>query len=496
MGGAMAGRSISSRLTIWFSSVYFAGLALFGIAMWFNLEHTLTQTRSRTLERRADRLIEVLRKTEDDLPQQREKKFRDFAEATGGGLMEVFHPDRSRALPSPSQDAASFPWSKSAWPRSALSGGDKYTEMSFGGQPYLVLERPWLAPAGPFVLSVAAPLETNLTLLRTFRGGMLWTVPVLLALSALGGYFLSRQALRPVDEIALAARSISVMNLSERLPVPATNDELQRLSETCNAMLARLDFAVSEIKRFTADASHELRTPVSVIRTLAELALRNPGADEESRRAFAEIVEEAGRTSRLLEEMLVLARADDGTAHLSFEPVDVAEILRVVGAKARLLAESNGHTLDISLPAAELPLVRGDYSMLHRLLWILLDNAVKYTRSPGNIRIVLRESGEMLVIEVRDTGIGISPSDLPHIFKRFYRGEQSRSQIDGSGLGLAIAHWIADTHQAELSAESQGQGGTVFRISIPVVQRSNEPQSIANERPDQRDRKQVATYGI
>ena len=373
----MAGRSISSRLTAWFSSVYFAGLALFGIAMWFNLEHTLNQTRSRTLERRADRLIEVLRKTEGDSP-QREKKFRAFAEATGGGLMEVFRPDRSRALPSPSQDAVNFPW-----PRSVLAGGDRYTETSFGGQPYLVLERPWLSPSGPFVLSVAAPLEANLTLLRTFRAGMLWTVPVLLALSALGGYFLSRQALRPVDEIAAAARSISVMNLSERLPVPATNDELQRLSETCNAMLARLDFAVTEIKRFTADASHELRTPVSVIRTLAELAMRNPGADEDSRRALAEIVEESGRTSRLLEEMLLLARADDGTAHLSFEPVDLAEIVRVVGAKARLLAEAHGHTLNISLPAAELPLVRGDYSTLRRLLWILVDNAVKYSTPAG-----------------------------------------------------------------------------------------------------------------
>jgi HAMP domain-containing protein len=295
----MAGRSISSRLTFWFSSVYFAGLALFGIAMWFNLEHTLTQTRSRTLERRADRLIEVLRKTQHDLPEQREKKFRAFAEATGGGLMEVFRPDRSRELPSPSQDAANFPW-----PKSALSGSDRYSEASFTGQPYLVLERPWLSPTGPFVLSVAAPLETNLTLLRTFRVGMLWTVPALLVLSAVGGYFLSRKALKPVDQIAAAARSISVMNLSERLPVPATNDELQRLSETCNAMLARLDFAVSEIKRFTADASHELRTPISVIRTVAELALRSPAADENSRRAFAEIVEESGRTSRLLEEML------------------------------------------------------------------------------------------------------------------------------------------------------------------------------------------------
>jgi heavy metal sensor kinase len=460
----IAGRSISSRLTIWFSSVYFAGLVLFGVAMWFNLEHTLTQTRSRTLERRAERLIEVLRKTELDPPAQREKTFRAFAGATGGGLMEVFRPDGSRAIPSPSQEAGNFPW-----PKSALSGKDRYSEASSGGQPYLVLERPWLSPSGPLVLTVAAPLEGNFTLLRTFRAAMLWTLPALLALSAFGGYFLSRKALSPVDQIAAAARSISVMNLSERLPVPATNDELQRLSETCNAMLGRLDSAVSELKRFTGDASHELRTPVSVIRTHAELALRNPTADADSLRAFREIVEESGRTSRLIEEMLLLARADDGTAHLSFEPVDMAEIVRVVGAKARILAESSGHTLEISIPSAELPLVQGDYSTLHRILWILVDNAVKYTNPPGKIHIALRELGEVLSIEVRDTGIGISPSDLPHIFKRFYRGERSRSQVDGSGLGLAIARWIADTHRAELIAESQAQGGTLFRLSIPTL---------------------------
>jgi heavy metal sensor kinase len=484
----MAGRSISSRLTIWFSSVYFAGLALFGVAMWFNLEHTLTQTRSRTLERRADRLIETLRKTEHDSAQQREKKFQAFAEATGGGLMEVFRPDRSRALSSPSQDAAAFPW-----PESRLSGADTYTEASFNGQPYMVLERPWSSPDGPLVLTVAAPLEANLTLLRTFRTAMLWTAPVFLALSALGGYFLSRQALRPVDQISAAARSVSVMNLSERLPVPSTNDELQRLSETCNAMLARLDFAVSELKRFTGDASHELRTPLSFIRTHAELALRNPRADKDSLSAFREIVEESGRTSRLLEEMLLLARADDGTAHLSFEPVDLAEIVRVVAAKSRLLIESSGHTLEVCLPPAELPPVQGDYSTLHRLLWILLDNAAKYTIQPGTIQIVLKQSGEMLTLEVRDTGIGISPSDLPHIFKRFYRGEKSRSQIDGSGLGLAIARWIAETHHGELAAETREQGGATFRMSIPVLQPSGPPRSVSCLDFGPRDQKPVAT---
>jgi signal transduction histidine kinase len=471
-----AGRSISSRLTLWYSCVYLAGMVLFGAAMWFTLAHTLRNVRTRTLERRADRLIEVLRKTENDSPEQREKKVRTFAEATGNGLLEVFRPDGSRAVPSPGESARSFSWPKSAWPQSGNPGRDRFTQTVFSGQPYYVLERTWLSPAGPLILSLAAPLENNFMVLRTFLIALLWTVPALLTLSALGGYSVSCRALRPVDRITAATRSISINNLSERLPVPATGDELQRLSETCNAMLGRIDSAVGEIRRFTADASHELRTPLSVVRTVAELALRNPGADRESRRSFAEIVDEIAGASRVLEGMLLLARADDGSAHLSFEPVDLAEIVRVVGAKAGAMAESKGHSLSVSLPSGELPLVHGDYSMLQRLLWILIDNAVKYSHRPGAIRIVLTEagwteSGERLKVGVLDTGMGISPSDLPHVFERFFRAERSRGQVEGAGLGLAIARWIADTHQAELTVESQERAGSAFWISIPTAQR-------------------------
>ena len=157
---------------------------------------------------------------------------------------------------------------------------------------------------------MAAPLEGNRQVLRTFAAGLLWTFPALLALSALGGYVLSRRALKPADQITATARSITVSNLSERLPTPRTHDELQRLSETFNAMLARLESAVNEIQRFTADASHELRSPLSFVRTVAELALRDPQADTGSRRALEEIIEESGKAGRLLEDMLTLARAD------------------------------------------------------------------------------------------------------------------------------------------------------------------------------------------
>src|SRR5262249_40299631 len=158
--------------------------------------------------------------------------------------------------------------------------------------------------------------------LSAYSAGLLWAIPAVLVISALGGYFVSRRALGPVDHITVAARSICISNLSARLPVPETRDELQRLSETHNAMLERLESAVTEIKRFTGDASHELRSPLSFMHTTAELALRNPRVDRDSRRAFEEIAAECGKASLLLKDMLTLARADAGNAQLAFEPVD------------------------------------------------------------------------------------------------------------------------------------------------------------------------------
>ena len=181
--------------------------------------------------------------------------------------------------------------------------------------------------------------------------------------------------------------------MSGRLPVPETRDELQRLSETYNAMLARLESAVNEIKRFTGDASHELRNPVSFVQTTAELALRNRQIDPASRRAFEQIVAECGKASRLLKDMLTLARADAGNSRLAFEPVDLVEVVKTVCQKARLLVDEHGHTLTVYFEDSCHATVWGDYSSLHRLLWILLDNAVKYTPAPGTIQVRLAAGG-------------------------------------------------------------------------------------------------------
>jgi heavy metal sensor kinase len=460
----MARGSISLRLTVLFSSAVFAGLVLFGGVMWYHLRDTLTTGRSRTLERRAERLAELLRGVSSEPAALRTRKFLAFASATGAGLIEVFQKDGTRALPSPSAASQSFPW-----PAVAGANGDRFSEITFQGQPYRVLARAFDYSSERLVLCVAAPLEGNHHLLQTFSEGLFWMIPAMLCISGAGGYLLSRRALKPVDEITAATRSISLSNLSERLPVPATGDELQRLSETCNEMLARLESAVNEIKRFTADASHELRNPISFVRTTAELALREPQITSGSRRAFEQIVSECAKAQSLLKDMLTLARADDGNSRLAFEPVDLAEVLRTVCQKARLLAETRGHQFIVSFAGGNAAAVWGDYAALQRLLWILLDNAVKYTPAPGVIELKLASGIATATVTVEDNGIGIAAADLPHIFDRFYRADPSRSRVEGAGLGLAIARWIAKVHNATLWAESKENAGAVFRIVFPLL---------------------------
>ncbi len=431
--------------------------------MWVDLSHTLLAGRTRTLERRADRLDDLLRSTEREPLAARANKFLAFAEATGGGLIQTLHSDGTLALPSPFA-AASFPW-----PPIKASGRDQMEEVAVGDQPFLVLTR----SSPPLILRMAAPLDGNRTILRAFSQGLAWTIPALLTISAIGGYIISRRALKPVDQITAAARSITVSNLADRLPVPQTADELQRLSETHNAMLERLETAVSELKRFTSDASHELRNPLSFVRTVAEVAARSPKTDPASRLAFEEIIEESGKAGRLLEDMLTLARADAGSAQFAHEPVDLNQLVSAVCDKARVIAASLGHTLAFSSKGNRSATVWADYASARRLIWILLDNAMKYTTAPGKIAVSVNTGEQGVSVSVEDNGIGISATDLPHIFGRFYRADPARSSVEGSGLGLSIAKWIADAHNAALEAQSKENVGSIFQIVFPYMAASS-----------------------
>lgn len=456
--------SISLRLTLSFGIIFFAGWVLFGTAMWFNLKRTLTGERRQTLTRRMDRLQELLIRSRSEAEDERAQDFRDFAYATGNGLSEVFRVDGQRALPSPSQAARSF-----AWPAVPMDAKEQFVHVESGGQPYWVMiRRTSIAGSEPLVLMGGAPEAGNIAVLASLWTDLLISAPVILLISLAGGYWISRRALVPVDRITTKARSISIRNLSERLPVANTRDELQRLAETCNAMLAGLESSVNRMKQFTADASHELRGPLSFVRTVAEIGMRGPGTDAISRQSFQEIVGEVAQATEMLENLLTLARADTNAQSAEFMPVDLNEVMTEACGIAQPAAMRSNVSLSIVGTSTPV-IVLGDFSSLRRLLWIVLDNAFKYTEGTGRVEVDLSVQSGEAVLQVRDTGIGIAEQHLPHIFDRFYRADPSRSQVEGSGLGLAIAAWIAELHDARLSVTSKEGIGTTVRMVMPLA---------------------------
>lgn len=293
--------------------------------------------------------------------------------------------------------------------------------------------------------------------------------PIFLALAAVGGYWLSRRALAPVDQMTRAARSIGAQDLSQRLAVPRASDELQRLAATLNEMLARIETAFQRITQFTADASHELRTPVSVMRTNAEIVLRKPRSEAEYREALSRILDESEKVSRMIEQLLLLARADSTGGLLPMTRNDVATAFDVACREARVLAEAKNLAFQESVPPTPL-WVQGDTASLERLFMILLDNAVKYTAAGGRIDVHLGADDGFAVADIRDTGTGIAPEDISHVFDRFYRVDRARSrESGGTGLGLAIGRWIAEAHRGEIRVESTLGKGSTFQVRIPLL---------------------------
>ena len=455
--------SISLRLTLTFSAIFLCGFLIFGVVMWADLAYHLSKGRDRTLSRRAARLVELLDTTSGDSADRRDVKYWEFAEATPeGNLIHLLDASGKRILPQ-NPSPPDFPWPP-------LSGAlpDAYQDVLFSGRRYRVFTRPVTVNHQLFLIRVGGQLEDNRNLMMRFSTGLGMAIPAMLALSALGGYFLSRRVLRPVDQITATLRSISIGNLSRRLPVSPSRDELRRLAETCNEMLSRLESAVGRINRFTADASHELRSPIAFIRTLAEYALRNPTIDNESKEALVEILAETSETAGLLDDMLTLARADAGYGDLVFEPLNLTELVDDVCAKARPLAEAKNQSLAIHLDSGS-TCVSGDRSSLRRLVWTLLDNAVKYTPRDGSIKVALDANVSHAVLSVSDNGMGIPEPLVPQVFDRFFRADPSRSEVAGTGLGLAIAKWIADIHHATITVNSRESEGSVFRVAFQLA---------------------------
>ncbi len=432
-------RSIGFRLTLWYAAVLTAGLGLFGALVWFSLRHELLADVDRELAGGATRFENYFRAESKEPGIQLEDELTEFCQALPPGSFISLRGTNGFTFHYPPADSAN-------------------------GPAVRILRKQFHVDGQRFDLEVRASTGAVLHTLELLRLLLLGLVPVVIVIACLGGAWLSRRALRPVHDIAAAALTISIENLSGRLPVPATGDELAYLTRVLNTMLERLESAVQTLSQFVADASHELRTPLAVILTGAELALRRMREPESYRSSLAQIAQEARRMTQLVEDLLLLARGGANIVETPLEPVDLRGIAGAVCAEARTLAAARRIRVTLSAPERAAVVVANP-GALHRLLLALLDNAVKYSRDGGDVNVAVTRDDSRACVTVQDFGTGIAERDLPHIFERFYRADRARGG-GGHGLGLALAQTIAKAHGAAIEVSSVEGSGSVFRVAF------------------------------
>jgi heavy metal sensor kinase len=451
---------IRVRLTAWYSLILALCLGVSGSIAYFAMSHSINAAIDAGLRQRLDGIRTIIVRTAPQGKAALVDELMEYDEGQGGrGLVRVIDEDGGLIYASAGMAALS------ASDRRATSAKPFYANLH--DEEFRVLGEPIKVDGKTYDLQVATYTEDFDRATDRFRRVLYSIAPAFLLFAALGGYWISRRALAPVEKIIGDARRIGVTSFSERLTVSRTGDELESLAETLNEMLARLDASYQRVIQFTADASHELRTPISVMRTNAEITLRKPRTESEYREALSGILVEAENLSRLVEQLLDLARAD--SAALGMVRANLSEPLEKAYRQARVLADSKQLKITAQIPK-EPVWVQGDAAALERLFLIFLENAVKYTPSGGAVEVQLSSLDRTAIAEIRDTGIGIAAKDISHIFERFYQADPSRSRDNGGrGLGLAIGRWIAQSHGGDITVESELAKGSCFQIRLPLA---------------------------
>ena len=450
------------RLTVW----YFFSLALivglFAAFSWFAMKRSMYTSVDRDLRYRITAVESFVLAQPIVAPDQFASPFPNVTNSSLGATLVQITDDKQQLL---YQSRALSSHGIPSLPSAPQNGSLQYGTFGSHGWPIRVVSKRSIVHGQSMTIHVAEPLRTLLTSLRRYSLAVALMLPFVLAIGAAAGYWISARALAPVDRLRRDADAIGISDLSARVSVPPTQDELGRLASTLNAMLARIEGGFHSVQRFTADASHELRSPLALIQAAAEFSLRRSRSPEELLDAHRKILSASQHMTKMVESLLLLAREDSTATAYDLEEVNLNVLLLRITAELFIAAEAKRLSLKCLLPQDDVQIV-GNAIALHRLFVILIDNAIKYTEE-GTVTIQLVAQAAEIEVLICDTGIGLAEEALPRLFERFWRADNVRSRNGaGVGLGLSLAKQIADRHGAIITVQSRLGEGSRFSVSF------------------------------
>lgn len=467
--------SIRWRITLWNTAAFAVVLAGFGFLVYTLLKQTHYDQVDRGLRNRFQEI-----RGDQELAANPEQRFRYWVRKFGKHIEmsgEVW--DKNGNVIAQAEQLAATP--RLAVP-SRVSSDPRFDSLALSGLGEvrrLTAEVP--TDQGTFTLMLLAELEHVHEELDLVIQALLLTVPITLGIAAALAYWLAYKALAPVEELRRLTDDITAERLDRRLPIPNPGDELGHLAQTINSMIARLEHSFDEVRRFTGDASHELRTPIAVIRSEAEMGADSSRNLDEARHRFQSILEECSRLTSATSQLLTLSREDAGVNQAAREPVSLQPLIRESVESLEPLVSAKQQEIEAELNCEVL--VLGDAVRLRQVFHNLIDNAIKYTPPAGKIRITLTRSDSDALITVSDNGIGIDAQHLPHVFDRFYRvNKNNTAEEGGAGLGLSIVQSIVTAFGGRVDLTSTLGEGSEFRVSLPVAPEERRPQEARNIR--------------
>jgi heavy metal sensor kinase len=453
--------SIRTRMTMWYLLAVGSIVVLLGLGVFFGVSWSLRHVADMELSSGIDGVTAFLRHKlaiheMDNLPEELREhsallpRGKMFRVRSGDGSL-IFETEAMQAIP----------------PFAPLAGEMTRRSVEVERRSYRTFSKSETVGSYLFLIEVAVDQTSYIEMVDHLAIFLILSIPVAAVLAALGGYWMSGRVLRPIHQITDAASSIDAHNLTRRLPVIGTKDELDRLSETLNHMLDRIQISYERIAQFTADASHELRTPVAFIRSSAELLLMGRANGITKTRGIEDVLRESEYMAALIGDLLTLARGDSKDGSLEMELFELTEAVDGILARGRALAAAKNISIDYS-QSSQVVAIHGNRNACERILLIFLDNAIRYTPKGGHVALNTWTSGNSCGFTVSDTGIGIAPEDQERIFERFFRVDTARTPSDGgTGLGLAIARRLIEAHGGTVSVESELGRGARFIVRFP-----------------------------